>query len=54
MFINTKGERAISRSFGAIDEGCCGFDYGFFQNGKVRVNLDSTKSDNYIDDARYD
>jgi hypothetical protein len=54
MFINTKGERAISRSFGAIDEGCCGFDYGFFQNGKVRVNLDSTQSDIDIDDARYD
>lgn len=56
MFINTKGERAISRSFGAIDEGCCGFDYGFFQNGKARVNLDSTQSDIDIDanDSEYD
>jgi hypothetical protein len=56
MFINTKGERAIARSFGAIDEGCCGFDYGFFQNGKARVNLDSTQSDIDIDanDSDYD
>ncbi|MFN4988870.1 MAG: hypothetical protein ACK5F4_02350 [Ignavibacteria bacterium] len=48
-----KGERAIARSFGAIDEGCCGFDYGYFQQGKVRVNLDSTQSDIDIDDPRY-
>lgn len=53
MFINAKGERAIARSFGAIDEGCCGFDYGYFQQGKVRVNLDSTQSDIDIDDSRY-
>ena len=54
MFINTKGERAIARSFGAIDEGCCGFDYGFFQNGKMRVNLDSTQSDIDVFDEEYD
>jgi len=54
MFINAKGERAIARSFGAIDEGCCGFDYGFFQKGIMRVNLDSTQSDIDIDDERYD
>jgi hypothetical protein len=54
MFINAKGERAINQSFGAIDEGSCGFDYGFFQNGKMRVNLDSTQSDIDIDDERYD
>ena len=43
IFIDTEGKQAISRSFGAIDEGCCGFIYGCFKNGEATVNIDTSQ-----------
>ena len=54
FFIDTKGNRAIARSFGAIDEGCCGFDYGFFHKGRAQVNVDTSQKQFDISDDRYD
>jgi len=51
FFINKKGEQAIARSFGAMDEGAAGFRYGFVQNGEATVNIDISQI--HIDPADY-